>query len=431
MAALSTGFALTPRQREANRLLTGPQRHTLLVGGSRSGKTFLLLRAIVIRALRCGGSRHLVVRLRYNAIKMAVIKDTLPKVMALCFPGITIKINLNDGFAVLPNGSEIWFIGVDQKERSDKILGSEYATVYFNESSELPYDSVLTVLSRLAQKTALRVRAYYDLNPGGTAHWTYRLFFEHKDPVSRLPLSDPENYASLYINPVHNIANIDPDYIQSMESWPAKKRKRFLDGQYVAEIDNALWTLDLIERQRILPDRMPPLRRILIAVDPSGCAGQEDYRSDEIGISVGGIGVDNCGYVIGDRTGRYSPETWARIAVESWREFCADKIIAEKNFGGDMVRAVLQGYDPRVPVEVVTATRGKFLRAEPIAGLYETGRIFHVGTFEKLEDQMTNFSTAGYLGDRSPDSVDAMVHCQTQLMLGQVTPPLIFGGLPI
>jgi phage terminase large subunit-like protein len=135
--------------------------------------------------------------------------------------------------------------------------------------------------------------------------------------------------------------------------------------------------------------------------------------------------------VLADRTGRYSPETWARIAVESWREFCADKIIAEKNFGGDMVRAVLQGYDPRVPVEVVTATRGKFLRAEPIAGLYGTGRIFHVGTFEKLEDQMTNFSTAGYLGHRSPDSADAMVHCQTQLMLGQVTPPLIFGGLPI
>ncbi len=431
MAALSTGFELTPRQKEANRLLTGPQRHTLLVGGSRSGKTFLLGRAILIRAFKVAGSRHLVVRLRYNALKMAIVKDTLPKVMALCFPGITIKINLNDGYAVLPNGAEIWFIGVDQKERSDKILGSEYATVYFNESSELPYDSVLTVLSRLAQKTALRVRAYYDLNPGGTAHWTYRLFFEHKDPVSRLPVGDPANYASLYINPVHNIANIDPDYIKSMELWPAKKRKRFLDGQYVAEIDNALWTLDLIERQRITPDQLPMLQRVLVAVDPSGCSGPENYRSDEIGISACGLGIDGCGYVLADRTGRYSPETWARLSVETWREYCGDKIIAEKNFGGDMVRAVIQGYDRNVPVEVVTATRGKILRAEPIAGLYESGRVYHVGQFQKLEDQMTNFSSAGYLGDRAPDAADAAVHALTALMLGQVTAPLVFGGLPI
>ncbi len=424
-------FALTPKQREATKLLTGPQRHSLLVGGSRSGKTFALVRALVIRAIK-HPSRHAIFRLRYNALKASVVMDTLPKVLQLCFPGLTIKINKNDGYGVLPNGSEIWFAGLDEKERVEKILGMEFATLYFNECSQIPYDSVLTALSRLAQKVeGLRNKAFYDLNPSGTGHWTYKIFIESKDPRTGQPLANPENFASMFINPVDNTENIDPDYVASLMSLPEKQRRRFLDGKYIAEIDNALWTLDLIERQRILPDRMPPLQRILIAVDPSGCSGPEDFRSDEIGISVGGIGVDNCGYVIGDRTGRYSPETWARIAVESWREFCADKIIAEKNFGGDMVRAVLQGYDPRVPVEVVTATRGKFLRAEPIAGLYGTGRIFHVGTFEKLEDQMTNFSTAGYLGDRSPDSADAMVHCQTQLMLGQVTPPLIFGGLLI
>ena len=424
MAALVTGFALTPRQKEANRLLTGPQRHTLLVGGSRSGKTFVLVRAVLVRALKCE-SRHAIFRLRYNALKASVIKDTLPKVMALCFPGIPIRINLNDGYAVLPNKSEIWFAGLDQKERTDKILGMEFATVYFNEASEIPFDSVLTALSRLAQKTGLRTRAYYDLNPGGTAHWTYRLFFEHKDPVSRLPIGDPGNYASLYINPVHNIANIDPDYIQSMESWPAKKRKRFLDGQYVAEIDNALWTLDLIERQRCTPEDVGPLQRIIVAVDPSGCSGPENYRSDKIGITVQGIDFSGRGYLLANRTGRYSPETWARIACDSRTEFGADMIIGEKNFGGDMVRAVIQGYDPNAPFKMVTATRGKAIRAEPVAGLYESGRIFHSGIFEEMEDQMTNFSTAGYLGERSPDDTDAMVHGMTELMLGR--PGTVFG----
>ena len=424
-------FRLTPRQQEATRLLAGPQRHTLLVGGSRSGKTFALVRALVIRALK-QPSRHAIFRLRYNALKASVVMDTLPKVLQLCFPGLIIKINKNDGYGVLPNGSEIWFAGLDEKERVEKILGMEFATLYFNECSQIPYDSVLTALSRLAQRVdGLRNKALYDLNPSGTGHWTYKIFIEGKDPRTGQPIANPDNYASMFINPVDNTENIDPDYVTSLMSLPEKQRRRFLDGKYIAEIDNALWTLDLIERQRVTPDRVPPMQRILVAVDPSGCSGQEDFRSDEVGISIGGLGVDNCGYVLADRTGRYSPETWARITVESWREFCADKIIAEKNFGGDMVRAVLQGYDPRVPVEVVTATRGKFLRAEPVAGLYETGRIFHVGTFEKLEDQMTNFSSAGYLGDRSPDSADAMVHCQTQLMLGQVTPPMVFGGLPV
>ncbi|MHB1266300.1 MAG: phage terminase large subunit [Acidithiobacillus ferriphilus] len=431
MAAAVNGFALTPRQKEANRLLTGPQRHTLLVGGSRSGKTFLLVRALLIRALK-HPSRHAIFRLRYNALKASIVMDTLPKVMALCFPGVVIKLNRNDGYGTLPNGSEIWFAGLDEKERVEKILGMEFATLYFNECSQIPYDSVLTAMSRLAQRVdGLRNRAYYDLNPSGTGHWTYKIFIEGKDPRTGQPLFAPDNYASMYLNPVDNTDNIDPDYIAALMALPEKQRRRFLDGKYIAEIDNALWTMDLIERQRITPDQLPMLQRVLVAVDPSGCSGPENYRSDEIGISACGLGIDGCGYVLADRTGRYSPETWARLSVETWREFCGDKIVAEKNFGGDMVRAVIQGYDRNVPVEVVTATRGKILRAEPIAGLYESGRIYHVGHFDKLEDQMANFSSAGYLGDRSPDAADAAVHALTALMLGQVTAPLVFGGLPI
>lgn len=419
-------FELTPKQREAIRLLGGEQRHTLLVGGSRSAKTFTLVRALLVRALRFP-SRHALFRLRYNALKASVVMDTLPKVVSLCFPGLTLKTNKNDGYSTLPNGSEMWYAGLDEQERVEKILGMEFATLYFNECSQIPYDSVLVALTRLAQRIdGLKNRAYYDLNPTGTGHWTHRLFVEGKDPRTQQPLAHPDNYRSLFMNPADNAQNIDPEYLQALHELPEKQRRRFLDGKYVAEIDNALWTLDLIERQRVLPADLPLLKRIIVAVDPSGCSGPENFRSDKIGIVVAALGTDDRGYVLADRTGRYSPETWARIACETRIEFGADKIVAEKNFGGDMVRAVLQGYDINAPFELLTATRGKSVRAEPVAALYESGRIFHAGRFPEMEDQMTNFSTAGFLGDRSPDATDAAVHALTDLMLDK-KPGLAFG----
>src|ERR1017187_5161248 len=201
-------FELTERQREGNKLLTGPQRHTLIVGGSRSGKTFLLVRAVLIRALRSPGSRHAIIRLRSNAVRESIWLDTLPKCARLCFPGLRMTAREQYGFMTLPNGSEIWVAGLDDKERVEKILGKEFATMYFNECSQIGYASVATALTRLAQKAdGLQNRAYYDLNPCGTGHWTYRLFFEGKSPESMERLPDPENYRSLYINPGHNAAN--------------------------------------------------------------------------------------------------------------------------------------------------------------------------------------------------------------------------------
>ena len=151
-------FELTPKQREASRLLSGPQRHTMLVGGARSGKTFLLVRAILIRALRADYSRHLIVRLRYNAVRQAVWLDTLPKVQRLCFPHIHLEWHDRDGYISLPNGSEIWMGGLDDKERTEKILGQEYSTIFFNECSQITYGSVTMALTRLAQKAGLRNR---------------------------------------------------------------------------------------------------------------------------------------------------------------------------------------------------------------------------------------------------------------------------------
>ena len=413
---------LTAKQVEANRLLAGPQRHTLLVGGSRSGKTFIGVRAMCTRAIKASESRHAIFRLRFNALRASVWLDTLPKVMRLCYPGVPYKNNRQDGNVSFPNGSEIWFGGLDDKERVEKILGMEFATIYYNECSQIPRASVLTGLTRLAQKIeGLRNRAYYDLNPTGTGHWTHRQFIEKVDPDTRQALKNPDNYQHIFMNPVDNRANVDADYIELLESLPERQRRRFLEGMYVSEIDGALWTLEELEKHRRDKDDVPLMRRVVVAVDPSGSKGEEDTRSDEIGIVVAGLGVDDRVYVLADYSGRYSPEQWGAKAVYAWQTHGADRIIGEKNFGGDMVRAIVHAANRNAPYKEVTASRGKVVRAEPVSALYEQGRVSHVGRFAPLEDQLTNFSTSGYLGDKSPDRADALVWAITELVPIQST----------
>ncbi len=418
---------LTDKQREANAVLAGPQRHSLVVGGSRSGKTFLIVRAVAMRAIKSKASRHGIFRHRYNSVRASVWLDTFPKVMRTCFPGVPVKNHRQEGYVEFPHcGSEIWFCGLDDKERVEKILGLEFATLYFNECSQIPYSSLLVARTRLAQKIdGLQNREYCDLNPVGTGHWTYKEFIEGVDPVSRQPLPNRDDYASVYINPADNAANIDPAYLASLQAMPERQRRRFLDGRYVAEIDGALWTLEMLERLRIAKPDLPPMRRVVVAVDPSGCSGPEDKRSDEIGIVVAGLGQDNHGYVLADLSGRYSPERWGTLAVRAWKDFCADRIIGEANFGGDMVRAVVQAADRNAPFKMVTASRGKVQRAEPISALYEQGRVHHVGRFPALEEQQTNFSSSGYLGERSPDRADAAVWGLTELFGGANATALI------
>lgn len=425
---MTKSYSLNPAQLRANDVLGGPQRHTLIVGGSRSGKTWLITRAIVVRATKAGESRHVILRRNYNACKVAIGNDTLPKVLGMVTPGERWKSYKQDGFVENQrNGSQIWLGGLDDKDRVEKILGNEYATIYLNETSQIAYSSVLVARTRLAQKVeGLKQRAYYDLNPTGTGHWTYLQFIEKVDPTTKTPLSDADQYAHCYINPYDNRENLSPEYLAELEAMPEKQRRRFLEGKYVAEIDGALWTLESFESARKAGDDLPTMRRVVVAVDPSGASGKEDYRSDEIGIVVAGFGTDGRGYILGDYSGRYSPEGWGRKAIQAAETHEADMIVGEDNFGGDMVRSVIETQAHvglRARYQSVKATRGKVVRAEPVAGLYERGRVSHVGTFPALEDQMTNFSTAGYQGDRSPDRADAAIWALTELMVEKTMTP--------
>lgn len=413
-------FHLTAKQEDARRLLSGPQRHTCLVGGARSGKTFLLVRQVMVRALKAPESRHAILRYRFNAVRASIWLDTLPKVAKLCFPGVQVTPNRQDGYVEIPNGSQIWMGGLDEKERVEKILGQEYATIYFNECSQIPYSSVVVARTRLAQNVpGLTLRAYYDLNPPGRGHWTNRLFGEKRDPQTLRDVAEPDQYARMFLNPRDNVENLPKGYIESeLESLPERQRRRFLEGVYVEEADGALWTIEGIEAGRCEPEDAPPLKRIVVAVDPSGTRGPEDSRSDSVGIVVAGLGVDDIVYVMDDLTCQLPPAGWGRRVVDAYKRYSADHVVAEGNFGGDMVRYVIQSADATVPVRMVTASRGKTVRAEPVSYLYEQGRVRHAGRFQHLEDQMLSFSAAGYQGEKSPDRVDALVWAVTDLKVG-------------
>jgi predicted phage terminase large subunit-like protein len=156
------------------------------------------------------------------------------------------------------------------------------------------------------------------------------------------------------------------------------------------------------------------LKRVVIGVDPSGSDGT---GGDCQGIVVVGLGMDGQGYVLADRSCRLSPDGWARVVARAAEEFGADRVVAERNFGGAMVEAVLRSAAPKMPVKMVTASRGKVIRAEPVAALYEQGKVHHVGTFAEMEEQMTMTTTMGYKGSGSPDRLDALVWALSELMI--------------
>lgn len=410
--------SFSPAQEAARRLLEGPQRYTCLAGGTRSGKTFLIVRAIIVRALKAKGSRHAILRFHANAARASIALGTLPQVMQLCFPEIRIKEHRNDGYFSLPNGSRIWIGGLDDKDRVEKILGLEYATVFLNEGSQIPYASALIAFTRLAQVTrGIHQQAYVDLNPVGKSHWTNLLFGEKRDPISKQLVKDPDNYQLAFLNPPDNAANLSEEFLASLANLPERQRRRFYEGVFTNEVEGALWTYEIIDSSRCAAEDIPEEKRasVVVAVDPSGAAGRDDLGADEIGIVAAARGIDGDCYVLADLSCREAPAVWGRRAVTAFHEFRADCIVAEGNFGGEMVRATIQAADPNVPVRLVTASRGKAVRAEPVSVRYAQGQVHHAGRFAKLEDQLCAFTTAGYTATGSPDHADAAIWALTYL----------------
>ena len=222
---------------------------------------------------------------------------------------------------------------------------------------------------------------------------------------------------------VLNADNLAPTFVAEMRRRYAGTLlgRQELEGEIVEETAGALWRRDWIDAHRV--GAAPELAHVVVAVDPPVTA---TAASDACGIVVAGRGADGRAYVLADRTlqGR-EPQVWARAVVAAYRDFLADRVVAEVNQGGDLVTTVLRQIDDGIAVRKVRATRGKWLRAEPVAALYAEGRVAHVGTFDSLEDQMCVFGADGLAKGRSPDRLDALVWALTDLMIDAGARPAV------
>ncbi len=435
-------FKLTDKQEELRQLLRGPQTHTMAFGGSRSGKTFGFVHTVVKRAALTPDSQHLLARFRHADARTKLMMKTLPEVMRMAYPEMSYKVNKHDQFAVLPNGAELWFQGLDDDERTDKILGSEYATIYLNECSQLSFETVEKVRSRLAQNATmdngkpLTLRMYYDLNPETAAHWSYQEFINGLNPIDGHPVDDIADYATIQMNPTDN-PHLSENYIRLLGRMSMLQRKRFLDGDYLLALPDSLWTPEMIAeaRQKETPEPFA-MKRIVVSVDPGGTV-----KGDKTGIIVAGIDYNNEFHILADLSLNGTPAEWAYMVVWAYRYFDADCIVVETNFGADMCQHTIRTAAPRemrraFRVKEVRAKRGKVVRAEKIVGSFENGEVSFsddvyahwpdgddapkrpLGREKSTElfDQLMAFvpGDARRKG-KSPDNADAMVYALIEL----------------
>jgi phage terminase large subunit-like protein len=220
---------------------------------------------------------------------------------------------------------------------------------------------------------------------------------------------------------IDNADNLAPEFMEDIMSKYVGTRlgRQELDGEIVDDVPGALWTREMLDRNRLT--EAPEMARVVIGVDPSGTDGSDD-EGDPVGIVAAGRGIDGRGYLLGDYTCKLSPDGWGRRAVTAYHQNEADRLVAERNFGGAMVKAVIKTADASVAYKEVVASRGKVARAEPVAALFEQGRVSVIGSLAELEDEMCLMTSHGFVGEGSPNRVDAAVWALTEVMLGHQVP---------
>ncbi len=215
-----------------------------------------------------------------------------------------------------------------------------------------------------------------------------------------------------------NRANLAPAFFAEIIRRYEGSRfgRQEIEAELLEDVVGALWTRRMLDAARLACDATPPqMTRVVVGVDPSGTRGGDER--DSVGIVAAGKGVDGLGYVLADYTCSLSPAGWGRRVAEAASAYGADCIVAEANFGGAMVESVVATANPGTRIKLVRASRGKIVRAEPIAALYEQERVKHARSLAALEDQLVAFTTDGYVGKASPDRADAMIWALTELLL--------------
>jgi phage terminase large subunit-like protein len=289
-------------------------------------------------------------------------------------------------------------------EESDRLRGPQHDAAWFDE------------LAVMADPSAVWDMTMFGLRLGTRPRWLVTTTPKPIKLLRELLAREGHDVVITRGSTFDNAANLAPGFLQTIRARYENTRlgRQELNAELLLDVQGSLWPRDLLDRANGAW-KLPDLKRVVVAIDPSGTRGEED-SGDSVGIIVAGLGTDRFGYILADETCKLSPDGWGRVAVQAYHTWKADRIIAERNYGGAMVEHVIRTVDPNVSYKEVTASRGKIARAEPASALYEQGKIRHVGTFIELEDQLAAMTGEGFVGDGSPDRADALVWALTELM---------------
>lgn len=332
-------------------------------------------------------------------------EDQTAGIYAIAPPGLITKYNRTLGDFYLSNGAVLHSISAD---KSDRLRGYNLAGAWCDELASWRYPDAWY----LGLLPTLR-------DPRTTPHVVVTSTPKPVQLLRSLVEEEHNEFGTTVItrgSTFDNADNLAPQFLDEMRSRyeGTRRGRQELYGELLTDVDGALVTQDMIDgpRLRDVPDIQ--MVRTVIAVDPATTSGED---SDETGIIVCAKGVDGRGYILADLSCKQSPDGWARIVAKAYDKWGADRVVAEKNQGGDMVESIVRSVHPNISYKGVPAKIGKKLRAEPVAALYEQGKISHIGYFGELEDQWTTWVPDLAAHQKSPDRVDALVHGITELGL--------------
>jgi len=406
----------------------------LAFGPSRSGKSAILTALTVSRALAFPGTKHAIFRLTLRSCHSHLFHGTFPEIMDMLYPGYLdrsdVRVAKADNVVELHNGSKIFFEGLDPT-RIDKVLGAQYATAWINECNEIDdYEIVQQLASRMADTAPMigsdgkpvigpdgnilmcRPLMLFDCNPDVKSDWEYQTFRLKQHPTSGKPFKDESKrkWRAVFLPAHENAGNIAKGYLDALaERYDGSPNmaSRFLEGRWRDDNPNAMFRKSMFQFKAV--DRNQ-LVRIIVAVDPAGSSGN---GSDLTGIVVVGLGWDGNAYVLEDASIQGTPEQWSKKVGAMYDFWEADLVVAERNYGGEMVEHTIRTHRRNIPFKPVHASRGKIVRAEPVQQLYLKGQVFHADTFKELEAQMCDYKEGT---KKSPDRMDALVWGLTELM---------------
>lgn len=378
------------------------KRYYLITGGRGSGKSYTVTLFLLNLTYDAG---HIILFTRWTmtSAHISIIPEFLEKIdimgkaddFEITNADITNKLT----------GSKIIFRGIKTSQgtaTANLKSISGVTTWVLDEAEELVDEDIFDKINLSIRAKNISNRVILVMNPSFKSHWIFKKWIE----------KDRDDTYYIHTTYVQNKKNLSQSFIDEAERVKNENLLRYQHlflGKWLDDAEGLLWNRAILAKAYL--DKCPQLNRIVVAIDPAITANSE---SDETGIIVCGKDSEGKGYILEDLSGKYSPNEWALISVKAFDKWGADCIVAEKNQGGDMVESVLRSQGAKNRVKLVTATKGKYVRAEPVYSLYEQSKVFHIGRFPILESQMVTFEPDK---GKSPDRVDALVWGLTDLMV--------------